>query len=173
MRVAALAAALLAAAVLPGAPLGVGVPIVAALVAVAAATSTRPSADAVAAGAGALALAAIPAVLDAGWVVAIDLAAAWLLACTAVAGPSVAARRNVDRWSGTGRLDVAYLRTLSADAAPALAKLPPDLREQSLAALSDRLAGGDPWSSANLSRRRARRLLSAALSERAAPAPAS
>ena len=36
------------------------------------------------------------------------------------------AERNVDRWAETGRLDVRHANVLSADAAPALAALPPD-----------------------------------------------
>lgn len=90
MRAAALAAALVAAALLPGEPLGIGVAIVAVLVAATAATAARRSADAVIFGASALALAALPAVIDATWVVALDLAAAWLLASAAVTGPTVA-----------------------------------------------------------------------------------
>lgn len=91
MRAAALAAALAAATLLPGQPLGVGVALVAVLVAAAVARVARPTADAVAFGALGLALASLAAVLDAVWVVAIDLAAAWLLASAAVAGPTVAA----------------------------------------------------------------------------------
>lgn len=66
------------------------------------------------------------------------------------------AERNIERWRETGRLDVAYLQTLSADAAPALAELPPDLRSRALAPLAARLADDEPWSSFNLSRARAR-----------------
>jgi hypothetical protein len=91
MRAAALAAALAAAALLPGEPLGVGVVLVAALVGVAVAGAARATVDAMAFGALALALAGLPAVVDAGWVVALDLAAAWLLASVAVTGPTVAA----------------------------------------------------------------------------------
>jgi integrase len=69
------------------------------------------------------------------------------------------AERNVDRWRETGRLDVAYLRGLSADAVPPLVSLPSELREQATASLRRRLADGDPWSSANRSRAEARRLL--------------
>jgi hypothetical protein len=68
----------------------------------------------------------------------------------------------LDRRDGrreTGRLDISYLQALSADAAPALAKLPPALRRRGIAALADRLDSDDPWSFANLSRHRARTLL--------------
>jgi hypothetical protein len=72
----AAAAALAAAVLLPGAPLGIGVPLVAALVA--AAVGRR--------GAWPLLLAAAPALRDAGWLVAIDLAAAVVLASATLAG---------------------------------------------------------------------------------------
>jgi hypothetical protein len=83
-----------------------------------------------------------------------------LLAFTVANPDGLIAERNVERWRATGRLDVAYLQTLSADAAPALAGLPPGLRDEVLAPLAARLADDERWSSANLSRRRARRQLS-------------
>jgi hypothetical protein len=67
------------------------------------------------------------------------------------------AERNVDRWRETGRVDAEYLRGLSADAAPALVELPAELGV--LAQLESALGGDEPWSSFNLSRRRARSLL--------------
>ncbi|HEV8248724.1 MAG TPA: DUF4173 domain-containing protein [Gaiellaceae bacterium] len=92
MRSAAVAAAAAAAALLPGEPLGIGVALVGVLVAASvAAVVERPTVDAVLFGAAALTLAAAPALRDAGWVVAIDLTAAWLLASAAVAGPRLAA----------------------------------------------------------------------------------
>jgi Domain of unknown function (DUF4173) len=72
------------------------------------------------------------------------------------------AERNVDRWQRTGDLDVAYAHGLSADAVPALARLPEPLRERVLGPLRARLAEPEPWSSANLSRHRARAALSGA-----------
>lgn len=66
------------------------------------------------------------------------------------------AERNVERWRETGRLDIAYLQTLSADAAPAIAELPPGLSRRALAPAAARLAEGEPWSSFNLSRAHAR-----------------
>jgi hypothetical protein len=69
------------------------------------------------------------------------------------------AERNIERWRDTGRLDITYLQKLSADAAPALAELPPALRRRALAPLAVRLGEGEPWSSFNLSREHARRLL--------------
>ena len=90
MRIAALAAALVAAAVVPGAPAGIGVVAVAVLVAAAVARAAKPTTDLVGLGVLALALVSLAAVLDAGWVVALDLVAAWLLASLAVAGPTPA-----------------------------------------------------------------------------------
>jgi Domain of unknown function (DUF4173) len=91
MRAAALAAALAAAAFLPGEPLGIGVLLVAVLVAVAARAGTPLGAQSMVLGVLALLLAAVPAVLDADWVIALDLTAAWLLACAAVGGLSLGA----------------------------------------------------------------------------------
>ena len=81
-----MAAALAGAAFLPGEPLGIGVLIVAALVAVAVRASDPLGAQGVVLGTLALLLAAVPTALDADWVVALDLTAAWLLACAAVGG---------------------------------------------------------------------------------------
>jgi len=87
MRALALLAAFTAAALLPRAPLGIDVPIVAALVAATVATSMRRSLDAALFGSLAVALACMPALLDAGWVAVVDIIAACLLAAAAVAGP--------------------------------------------------------------------------------------
>ena len=91
MRALVLAAAAAAAALLPGSPLGLGVPLVALLVAAAAASAAGASANTILFGSLALSLTALAAVRDAGWVVALDLAAAWLLGSVAVAGPTLAA----------------------------------------------------------------------------------
>ena len=64
------------------------------------------------------------------------------------------AERNVAHWRETGRIDVGYLAGLSADAVPVLDGLPEPLRRQTL----ERPDPG-PWSSANLARMRARRIL--------------
>lgn len=69
------------------------------------------------------------------------------------------AERNVARWQETGKIDVLYAGSLSADAVPALATLPTPLREQTTASARRRLGEPDPWSSANRSRAEARRLL--------------
>ena len=64
------------------------------------------------------------------------------------------AERNVDHWRETGRLDLTYLAGLSADAVPVLDELPEPLRTLALDDVPD-----EPWSSANLSRARARAIL--------------
>jgi hypothetical protein len=69
------------------------------------------------------------------------------------------AERNIDRWRDTGNLDVSYLQGLSADAVPAMAKLPEPLRSKALAPIRARLAEEEPWTSANYSRHRARNVL--------------
>ena len=69
------------------------------------------------------------------------------------------AERNIDRWRATGQIDEYYLCNLSADAVPALVKLPTARRLRVTVALREQLRLADPWSSANLSRVRARRLL--------------
>ena len=89
MRAAALAAAVAAAAFLPGRPLGIGVVVVAALVALAVVLAGRPTRGCAFFGMLALALTVPAFLLDAGWVVALDLAAAWILATAAVSGPGL------------------------------------------------------------------------------------
>jgi Domain of unknown function (DUF4173) len=71
------------------------------------------------------------------------------------------AERNVVHWRETGRIDVAYLSGLSADAVPELMRLPEPLQGRVLLDLSEELAEDEPWSSANLSRARARDALRA------------
>jgi hypothetical protein len=88
---------------------------------------------------------------------------AW--AAVALIGFSIAnpdariAERNVDRWRETGRIDLEYGSRLSADATPALSRLPAPLRDEALAEITEKLSREEPWSSANLSRRHARNLL--------------
>jgi hypothetical protein len=91
VRLFALLAAAVAAASLPYAPPGIGFPLVGVLVAAAVAATCRRSLDAIVFGLLALALASMPALLDARWVVTLDLLAACGLATTAVAGPRLVA----------------------------------------------------------------------------------
>jgi Domain of unknown function (DUF4173) len=91
MRTAAVAAALAAAALIPGGQAGIGVVVVAVLVALAVAAATRPSLDLLLFGVPALALASFAFLLDAAWVLAFDLTAAGVLAAIAVSGPRLEA----------------------------------------------------------------------------------
>ncbi|MET8356002.1 DUF4153 domain-containing protein [Micromonospora sp. NPDC005171] len=68
------------------------------------------------------------------------------------------AERNVDRYLETGRLDVSYLSGLSADAVPALSRLPEPMRSCALGQIAAELPRDGLWV-ANLGRERARRVL--------------
>jgi hypothetical protein len=69
------------------------------------------------------------------------------------------ARHNVARHAATGRIDAGYLGTLSADAVPALAALPPSVSGPVLEPLGRSLARPDAWPSLNLGRSQARATL--------------
>lgn len=90
-----------------------------------------------------------------------QLVAVTVLLLLAVLGPdAVAAGYNVDRFERTGSLDVAYLATLSADAVPAVDRLPEPERSCALAGM---LPGArEPWYAFNVSRDRAAPVLDAA-----------
>lgn len=108
-------------------------------------------------------------------VAGVRLKASWLP--RAVAGTAVAsllalavldperfiAERNVDRWETSGRIDLNYVGQLSADAAPALLRLPEPLRSYALAPLAEELSryADDGWRGANLARERARAIVAA------------
>ncbi|WCN81438.1 DUF4153 domain-containing protein [Micromonospora sp. LH3U1] len=68
------------------------------------------------------------------------------------------ADRNVDRYLETGRLDVGYLSGLSADAVPALGRLPEPMRSCALGEIAAELPRDGFWAT-NLGRERARRAL--------------
>lgn len=77
------------------------------------------------------------------------------------------ARYNIDRYHSTGKIDTAYLSTLSDDAVPELIRLL-GAKDKSVAAeIQNGLAGrkralenADPWQSFNISRYRAKKALS-------------
>ncbi|WP_406060660.1 DUF4153 domain-containing protein [Micromonospora sp. NBC_00860] len=71
------------------------------------------------------------------------------------------AERNVDRYLETGRLDVSYLSGLSADAVPALSRLPEPMRSCALGEIAAELPR-DGFFATNLGRERARRVLDTA-----------
>ncbi|WP_432955997.1 DUF4153 domain-containing protein [Micromonospora haikouensis] len=83
-----------------------------------------------------------------------------LLGLAAVNPDRLIAERNVDRHRQTGRIDVSYLSGLSADAVPALARLPEPLRSCALRDLAGTLPADSAWT-ANLGRATARDLLAA------------
>ncbi|MEV4384725.1 DUF4173 domain-containing protein [Micromonospora sp. NPDC049580] len=70
------------------------------------------------------------------------------------------ADRNVDRYLETGRLDLTYLSGLSADAVPALARLPEPMRTCALRGIAFELPEDGFWAT-NLGRERARSVLDA------------
>jgi hypothetical protein len=81
------------------------------------------------------------------------------LLVVALVGPdALAAEGNVHRFESSGRIDVGYLSSLSADAVPALNRLPEPQRS---CALVGHHVTDDRWFGWNLSRSRANRLLQA------------
>jgi len=89
---------------------------------------------------------------------ALAAAVAALLALVILNPDAFIARHNIARFAQTGRIDVDYLSTLSADAVPALQSLPEPYRSCVLDAINDELAGGRPdtWFQWNLGRSKAR-----------------
>jgi len=79
----------------------------------------------------------------------------------AIANPDLyVANRNVDRYQQTGKFSVEYMRQLSADAVPAIQRLPEDLRNCSLVFIANRLADNpDYWRTWNFSRVDARKTI--------------
>jgi hypothetical protein len=67
------------------------------------------------------------------------------------------AERNIDRYEATGRIDLHYLSRLSADAVPALDRLPAELRDCALYRISAELSRErDDWREYNAARASAR-----------------
>ncbi|MQY05565.1 DUF4153 domain-containing protein [Actinomadura macrotermitis] len=87
--------------------------------------------------------------------------AAGLLALAALNPDAFIAERNVTRHARTGKIDIAYLRTLSADAVPALDRLPEPVRSCALLDVQAHLSRPESALSHNLSRTEARALLKA------------
>jgi uncharacterized protein DUF4153 len=113
------------------------------------------------------------AVWKGGWLprATVALTAAGLLAFTLANPDALVASRNVERYSRTGSLDVGYLgAAMSADAVPALLRLPPPYRACVLAPVAARL-GHDGWAEFNLGRARARALLRGMLKVPTQPCP--
>lgn len=97
--------------------------------------------------------------LRAAWLAraVVATAAVTLLTLAAINPDAFVAQRNVDRYQATGKIDLAYLQGLSADAVPVLDTLPEPQRSCVLSGPPDWVGGGlGGW---NLSRSRAADLL--------------
>jgi hypothetical protein len=80
-----------------------------------------------------------------------------LVGLTALDPDAYIARRDVDRFERTGKIDLAYLGSLSADAVPALSRLPEGMRGCAVGPILERLEDiEDHWYDGNLARSRAR-----------------
>jgi hypothetical protein len=89
-------------------------------------------------------------------------AAAAVLAFGLLSPDGLVAEQNVARYERTGKLDLEYLRDLSADAAPALDRLPEPLRSCALERIELNLRRSDePWYAASFGKSRARDILEA------------
>ncbi|MFF5704609.1 DUF4173 domain-containing protein [Streptomyces sp. NPDC012794] len=88
-------------------------------------------------------------------------AAATVLAFGLLSPDGIIAESNVTRYEQDGKLDLNYLRDLSADAAPALDRLPEPQRSCALTGIRDELrrAGDAPWYATSLGEYRAREIL--------------
>lgn len=84
-----------------------------------------------------------------------------LLAFGLVSPDRLVAEQNVARYERTGTIDLLYLRHLSADAVPALDRLPEPLRSCALRDVARRMKTerNEPWYAASLGEARARALL--------------
>ncbi|KAB1909355.1 DUF4153 domain-containing protein, partial [Micromonospora sp. AMSO31t] len=89
----------------------------------------------------------------------VALAVAMLLGLAVLNPEDYAAKRNILRYEQTGKIDAWYLRALSADATPALSRLPDPVRRCTLSWIADDLEEPDPWYAWNLGRHRARQAL--------------
>jgi hypothetical protein len=99
--------------------------------------------------------------LRAGWLpqAVVGSAVAALIGLAALNPDHFIADRNVARYEQTKKIDVAYLAGLSADAAPALDRLPYPQRGCALGDVADDLAKDHDWREWNLARSRAREIL--------------
>ncbi|WP_433330471.1 DUF4153 domain-containing protein [Spirillospora sp. CA-294931] len=82
-----------------------------------------------------------------------------LIALAAIDPDAFIAERNVARFEQTGKIDTGYLSGLSADAVPALDRLPEPHRSCALREIAARLDRSEPAVAANLARHRARVIL--------------
>jgi Domain of unknown function (DUF4173) len=92
---------------------------------------------------------------------AVVLTAVSLIVFTLIDPDGLVASNNVQHYRETGRIDVSYLSTLSADAVPALAELPEPLRSCALAGPARSLSEPTSWAGYNAGRMTAREVLAA------------
>lgn len=87
-------------------------------------------------------------------------AAAAVLAFGLLSPDGMVAERNVQRYQDTGKIDIGYFQELSADAVPALDKLPEPMRSCALDGIAQRLEDADkPWYATSWGESRAREIL--------------
>ncbi|MFC9293645.1 DUF4173 domain-containing protein [Streptomyces sp. NPDC057011] len=88
-------------------------------------------------------------------------AAAAVLAFGLLSPDGMVAEQNVARFEAKGKIDLAYFQSLSADAVPALDKLPEPRRSCALRGINDEMsrAGSVPWYAMSLGEYRARQIL--------------
>lgn len=88
-------------------------------------------------------------------------AAAAVLAFGLLSPDGMVAERNVARFETDGKIDLAYFQSLSADAVPALDRLPEPRRSCALRGINEVLsrAGDVPWYATSLGEHRARQIL--------------
>ncbi|MDI6097023.1 DUF4173 domain-containing protein [Actinoplanes sp. NEAU-A12] len=91
----------------------------------------------------------------------VGLAVVMLLGLAVLDPEGYVASRNAVRYRDTGKIDAWYLRALSADATPALTRLPDPVRRCTLSWIAEDLKEPDPWYAWNLGRSRAREALAA------------
>ncbi|MFI1993952.1 DUF4153 domain-containing protein [Actinoplanes sp. NPDC020271] len=89
----------------------------------------------------------------------VGLAVLMLLGLAVLDPEGYAADRNAQRYEQSGKIDAWYLRALSADATPALTRLPDPVRRCTLSWIAEDLKQPDPWYAWNLGRSRARAAL--------------
>ncbi|MEU9250456.1 DUF4173 domain-containing protein [Streptomyces sp. NPDC048270] len=88
-------------------------------------------------------------------------AAAAVLAFGLLSPDGMVAERNVARFQADGKIDLAYFQSLSADAAPALDRLPEPQRSCALRGIGREISrvGDVPWYAMSLGEHRARQIL--------------
>ncbi|OEJ35924.1 hypothetical protein BGK67_24480 [Streptomyces subrutilus] len=88
-------------------------------------------------------------------------AAAAVLAFGLLSPDGMVAERNVARFQADGKIDLDYFQSLSADAAPALDRLPEPQRSCALRGIGEEIsrAGDVPWYAMSLGEHRARQIL--------------